>query len=202
MLTIISMKMRMAATGSVCNHLIVVVAMSIAMGMFVSVKTGMAVGRAVGMNMLMLMEMSLVMGMLVPMHMGVGMASAGVTMLMLIEMSLVMTVLMLMVVGMTGAAGMNMFMPMPMPMPMKARPARGMVMIVAGMAVMRAGVNMSMIVMVPGVRLDSKQGRFGAVATSAMSAHQATSSSSSMVLISSSSPATRSIWREPHPHGV
>lgn len=198
MLTIISMKMRMAATGSVCNHMVVVVAMSIAMGMFVSVKTGMAVGRAVGMNMLMLMEMSLVMGMLVPMHMGVGMASAGVTMLMFIEMSLVMTVLMLMVVGMTGAAGMNMF----MPMPMKARPARGMVMIVAGMAVMRAGVSMSMIVMVPGVRLDSKQGRLGAVATSAMSAHQATSSSSSMVLISSSSPATRSIWREPHPHGV
>src|SRR5581483_7283412 len=123
MLTIISMKMRMAATGAVCNHMVVVVAMSIAMGMFVSVKTGMVVGRAVGMNMLMLMEMSLVMGMLVPMNMEVGMASAGVTMLMFIEMSLVMTVLMLMVVGMTGAAGMF------MPMPMKARPARGMVMI-------------------------------------------------------------------------
>lgn len=192
-----SVKMRMAATGSVCRHMLVVAAMSIAMRMVVSVKMGMAVARAVGMNMFMLVEMSLAMGVLMPM--GVGMKSAGMAVLMLMEMSLVMGVLRLMAVGMTGAAGVNML--MLMPMPMMVRPARGMVM--AGMAVMRAaGVNMPMIPMVPGVGVDSKQGRLGAVATSAMPAHQATSSSNSMVLIKSSSPATRSIWREPHAHGV
>jgi hypothetical protein len=69
-------------------------------------------------------------------------------------------------------------------------------------AVMRAGgVNMVMIVMVPGVGLHIKQCRLGAVATSAMPAHQA-ASSSSMVLIKSSSPAMRSIWREPQRQGV
>ena len=49
--------------------------------------------------------------------------------------------------------------------------------------------------------LDIERRDLGAVSTSAMAAHQA-ASSNSMVLILSSSPCRRSIWREPQGQGA
>jgi hypothetical protein len=170
--TIMSINLRVAVTGSVCMDVLMPMAMSLPMGVVRLMSMGVRMVSIIAMDMRMLVSMSRVMGVLMLMSMGV---------------------------GMTSAIGMNML----MLMVVRVSPVMGMIMaMVMGVAVMRAdGVNMVMIVMVTGVGLDIKQGRLGAVAASAMPAHQA-ASSSSMVLIKSSLPASRSVWRDSQGHGA
>jgi hypothetical protein len=100
---------RVAAIGSLCMDMAMVVAVSIAKRMFTSMKMRRAVPRAVGMDVLRLVAMNLAIGVLMPTHMGVGMANAiGVIKLRLVAMSRSIGVVVLK--GRTGAAGMNMFM--------------------------------------------------------------------------------------------
>jgi hypothetical protein len=160
------MSRRVAAIGSLCMDMAMVVAVSIAKRMFMSMNMGRAGPRAVSMDVLRVVAMNPAIGVLMPVHMGVGLANAiGVNMLRLVMMSRSAGVVML--TGRTGAAGMNMFMLMSV--------AMGAVMaMIMEVALTRAVViSMVMVVMVTGVGLHIKQRRLDAAAASTMPADQA-----------------------------